>query len=197
MCAGIARGWLSLDQVGVIAQRAAEGIRRALCRACRGGVGRQLRAAVRLERDLSPIRCPNRSGLSQGTTMTHSATGGSAAPRGGRKVRCRPGVHRDALIAEGKQDHGPGDSTVQLPPFPDTVDALMRLIEAGWDADAIRRPHGHHHRCGARRVEKHSASLHLGPPLGNLERGYLTRDAACEVWFETSRRGHRSGGRRG
>ena len=30
------------------------------------------------------------------------------------------------------------------PPFPGTVEAFMRLVEAGWDAEAARRPHGHH-----------------------------------------------------
>ena len=31
-----------------------------------------------------------------------------------------------------------------MPPFPTTVDAFMSLVEAGWDVDAARRPHGQH-----------------------------------------------------
>jgi hypothetical protein len=49
--------------------------------------------------------------------------------------------HHDALIAEWKADHDTG-GTEQSPPLPSTVDGFLRLIEAGWDAEATRRPHG-------------------------------------------------------
>ncbi|ASL10684.1 HNH endonuclease domain-containing protein [Mycobacterium intracellulare subsp. chimaera] len=95
-------------------------------------------------------------------------------------------AHREALIAEWKHDHdngqGAGD---QRPPMPTTIDAFMRLIEAGWDAEATRRPHGQHTTVVAHLdIERSVAALHLGPLLSEAERQYLTCDATCEVWFE-------------
>ena len=61
----------------------------------------------------------------------------------------------------------------------------MRLVEAGWDAEAARRPHGHHTTVVMHLdVEQRVAALHLGPLLSEAERQYLTCDATCEVWFE-------------
>ncbi len=60
----------------------------------------------------------------------------------------------------------------------------MRLVEAGWDADAARRPHGQHTTVVVHLdVKDRVASLHLGPLLSDSERRYLTCDATCEVWF--------------
>ncbi len=183
---GLREGRLSLDQVGVIAQRAAEGSDEHYAALAAVASVSQLRAAVRLEPrpDSDPKPEPQRS-ITRHSDDAFSYWRIKLPHVEAAKFDAALASHRDALIAEWKQDHGPGDSTVQLPPFPDTVDALMRLIEAGWDADAIRRPHGHHTTVVVHvDVEKHSASLHLGPLLGNLERGYLTCDATCEVWFE-------------
>ena len=61
----------------------------------------------------------------------------------------------------------------------------MRLVEAGWDADAVRRPHGQHTTVVVHLdVNQRAASLHLGPLLTESERRYLLCDATCEVWFE-------------
>ena len=61
----------------------------------------------------------------------------------------------------------------------------MRLVEAGWDAEVARRPHGHHTTVVVHvDVEQRAAALHLGPLLSEAERRYLTCDATCEVWFE-------------
>ena len=61
----------------------------------------------------------------------------------------------------------------------------MRLVEAGWDAEAARRPHGQHTTVVVHvDVEHRAAALHLGPLLTDAERRYLTCDATCEVWFE-------------
>ena len=46
-------------------------------------------------------------------------------------------------MAEWKHDNG-GHASDQRPPLPNTTDAFMRLVEAGWDAEVARRPHGHH-----------------------------------------------------
>ena len=37
-----------------------------------------------------------------------------------------------------------GAATDQAPPLPGTAEAFMRLVEAGWDAEVARRPHGQH-----------------------------------------------------
>ena len=110
--------------------------------------------------------------------------------------------HRDALVADWKRDHDKADSidpedgskrqydaesaiSEQAPPFPDGVDAFMSLVEAGWDADVQRRPHGQHTTVVVHvDVEKPVAALHLGPALTNDDRRYLLCDATCEVWFE-------------
>ncbi|SPM30372.1 hypothetical protein I546_2872 [Mycobacterium terramassiliense] len=98
--------------------------------------------------------------------------------------------HRDALITEWKHDRGTGAAASEsTPQLPGTLEAFLRLVEAGWDAGAARRPHGQHttvvvHLDVAQRV----AALHLGPLLTDAERQYLSCDATCEVWFE--RDGH-------
>ena len=61
----------------------------------------------------------------------------------------------------------------------------MRLVEAGWDAEVARRPHGQHTTVVVHLdVSSALAALHLGPLLTDAERRYLTCDATCEVWFE-------------
>ena len=75
--------------------------------------------------------------------------------------------HRDALIAEWKHDHeNRGRASDIAPPLPGTVEAFMRLVEAGWDAEVARRPHGHHTTVVVHvDVEQRAAALHLGPLL--------------------------------
>ena len=102
--------------------------------------------------------------------------------------------HRDALIADWKRDHeagdgdgdGDGDQAYDPPPpFPDSVDAFMSLIEASWDTEVARRPHGQRTTVVVHLdVERDVTSLHLGPLLTDDERQFLTCDATCEVWFE-------------
>ena len=71
------------------------------------------------------------------------------------------------------------------PAVAERVEAFMRLVEAGWDAEAARRPHGHHTTVVMHLdVKQRAAALHLGPLLSQAERRYLTCDATCEVWFE-------------
>ncbi|MDT5297047.1 MAG: hypothetical protein QOG79_289, partial [Mycobacterium sp.] len=75
----------------------------------------------------------------------------------------------------------------QAPPLPNTVDAFMSLIEAGWDADVARRPHGQRTTVAVHvDLQTRVAALHLGPLLADDDRRYLTCDATCEVWFERS-----------
>ncbi len=61
----------------------------------------------------------------------------------------------------------------------------MTLVEAGWDADVARRPHGQHTTVVVHvDVKDRIAALHLGPLLSDADRRYLTCDATCEVWFQ-------------
>ena len=61
----------------------------------------------------------------------------------------------------------------------------MSLVEAGWDTEVARRPHGQHTTVVVHvDVEHRAASLHLGPLLSEDDRRYLLCDATCEVWFE-------------
>src|SRR6185312_913927 len=94
--------------------------------------------------------------------------------------------HLDALITHWKHDRDtnpqPGDTA---PPMPTTIDAFMSLIEAGWDADVARRPHGQRTTVVVHvDVDKPAAALHLGPLLSDDERRELLCDATCEVWFQ-------------
>ncbi len=89
------------------------------------------------------------------------------------------------MIAEWKRDHDDDGRAPNRPPLPEAGDAFMRLVEAGWDADAARRPHGQHTTVVMHLdVKDRIAALHLGPLLTDAERRYLTCDATCEVWFE-------------
>jgi hypothetical protein len=93
--------------------------------------------------------------------------------------------HRDALIAQWKRDRDSGSASEAAPPVPTTADAFMSLVEAGWDADVARRPHGAHTTVVLHLdVDKRIGALHAGPLLCDADRQYLTCDATCEVWFE-------------
>ncbi len=69
--------------------------------------------------------------------------------------------------------------------MPGDLEAFLRLVEAGWDAEATRRPHGAHTTVVVHvDLAERAAALHLGPLLSDAERQYLSCDASCEVWFE-------------
>ena len=59
------------------------------------------------------------------------------------------------------------------------------LVEAGWDSEVARRPHGAHTTVVMHfDVKDKIGSLHLGPLLSDADRRYFTCDATCEAWFE-------------
>lgn len=61
----------------------------------------------------------------------------------------------------------------------------MSLVDAGWDTEVARRPHGQRTTVVIHLdLEQRIGSLHLGPLLSEHERRYLTCDATCEVWFQ-------------
>jgi hypothetical protein len=188
---GMREGRLSLDQVGVIAARAGEGSDEHYAELARSATVNQLRTAVSLEPRPEPDPGPEpgpelRPSITKTSDEQFSCWRIKLPHLDAAKFDAALASHRDALIAEWKHDHGDGDGVLdQRPPLPTTGEAFMRLVEAGWDAEAARRPHGHHTTVVVHvDVEQRAAALHLGPLLTEAERQYLTCDATCEVWFE-------------
>ncbi len=184
---GMRDGRLSLDQVGVIASRATDGSDEHYAQLAAVATVNQLRTAVKLQPrpEPQPHPEPERSITKitdeQGTCWRIKLNHLDAA-----KFDAALQSHLDALITQWKRDHDdPGPPTEQTPPLPTTADAFLRLIEAGRDAEATRRPHGQHTTVVAHLdIKDRTAALHLGPLLSDDERQYLTCDATCEIWFE-------------
>jgi len=184
---GLREGRLSLDQVGVIAARAGEGSDEHYAELARVATVNQLRTAIKLEPRPQPDpRPPAQPSITKTCDEEFTCWRIKLAHPEAAKFDAALASHRDALIAEWKHDHGTGQTAAdQRPPLPGTLEAFMRLVEAGWDAEAARRPHGQHTTVVVHLdIEKRAAGLHLGPLLTDAERRYLTCDATCEVWFE-------------
>ncbi|MGX9788898.1 HNH endonuclease signature motif containing protein [Mycobacterium sp. MMS18-G62] len=199
--AGMREGRLSLDQVGVIAAHAADGSDEHYAQLAAVATVNQLRAAIKLEprpdRDPDPepepepeVEAEPECGSEPQISITKTSDERFTYWRitlphlESAKFDAALASHRDALITEYKRDHDKGASD-QSPPFPGTGEAFMRLVEASWDAEVARRPHGQHTTVVAHvDVEQRIAALHLGPLLSDAERQYLTCDATGEVWFE-------------
>jgi hypothetical protein len=180
-------GRLSLDQVGVIAARAGEGSDEHYAQLARSATVTQLRTAVRLEPRPEPQPGPEPERSITKTSSEEFTCWRIKLPHlDAAKFDAALASHRDALMAEWKRDHGTGEDASEIAaPMPDNVEAFMRLVEAGWDAEATRRPHGQHTTVVMHLdVEQRAAALHLGPLLSDAERRYLTCDATGEVWFE-------------
>jgi Domain of unknown function (DUF222)/HNH endonuclease len=186
---GMREGRLSADQVGVIAARAGEGSDEHYAELARVATVNQLRTAVKLEPRPDPDPAPRPAPELERSITTTSTEHGSCyritLPHlDAAKFDAALASHRDALIAEWKHDHGERASE-QRPPLPTTGDALLRLVEAGWDTEATRRPHGQHTTVVVHLdVAQRSAALHLGPLLSDADRRFLTCEATAEVWFE-------------
>ncbi|OBI17662.1 HNH endonuclease signature motif containing protein [Mycobacterium sp. E2497] len=181
---GLRDGRLSLDQVGIIAARAGDGSDAHYAELARVATVHQLRTAISLEPrpDPEPRREPERS-FRKTSTEQGSCYRIALPPPDAAKFDAALASHQDALVAEWKHDRADGASE-SAPPLPGTVEAFMRLVEAGWDAEAARRPHGQHTTVVVHvDAETRTAALHLGPLLTDAERQYLTCDATCEVWF--------------
>ncbi len=182
---GMREGRLSLDQVGVIAARAGRGSDEHYAQLARSATVTQLRTAVKLEPRPQPDPGPGPS-ITKTSGEEFSCWRIRLAPLDAAKFDAALASYREALIAEWKHDHGDGEGASDMaPPLPGTVEAFMRLVEAGWDAEATRRPHGQHTTVVVHLdVEQRAAALHLGPLLSDAERRYLTCDATGEVWFQ-------------
>jgi hypothetical protein len=185
--AGLREGRLSLDQVGVIAARAGAGSDEHYAQLAAVATVHQLRTAISLEPRPEPDPGPPPQASITKTAGEQASCWRIRLPHDeAAKFDAALASHRDALIADWKHDHDNGGHTGdQVPPMPGTVEAFMRLVEAGWDAEAARRPHGQHTTVVVHLdVEQRAAALHLGPLLSDADRQFLTCDATCEVWFE-------------
>jgi hypothetical protein len=178
-------GQLSLDQVGVIAARAGEGSDEHYLRLAQVATVTQLRTAVKLEpRAQSEASTQPRASITKNSDEQSTCWRITLPHLDAAKFDAALGAHREALIAEWKHDHREG-AAAGAPPMPGTLEAFLRLVEAGWDAEAARRPHAQHTTVVVHLdVEQPVAALHLGPLLSDAERRELTCDATCEVWFE-------------
>ena len=182
-------GRLSLDQVGVIAERAGDGSDAHYAELAESATVAQLRTAVKLEPrpEPDPDPQPERS-ITKSTDQTHTTYRIRLPHTDAAVLDAALQSHHDALIAQWKRDHDtghPAGVSDQAPPLPNTVDAFLSLVDAGWDTDVARRPHGQHTTVVIHLdITQRIAALHLGPVLPDHDRRYLTCDATCEVWFE-------------
>ncbi len=188
---GLREGRLSLDQVGVIAARAGEGSDAHYAQLAGVATVNQLRTAVKLEPRPEPDPDPKPwdpppSSITKTTTEDSCYWRIKLPHPDAAKFDAALASHREALIAEWKHDRDNGGSgTDNAPPMPGNIDAFLRLVEAGWDTEAARRPHAAHTTVVVHLdVAARAAALHLGPLLTNAERQELTCDATCEVWFQ-------------
>jgi hypothetical protein len=185
--AGLGEGSLSLDQVAVIAEKAVDGSDDHYAGLAQSATVAQLRTALNLapRPDTEPPVEPERSVTK--ITDDEFAIWRVKLPHLDAAVfDAALQSHLDALVAQWRRDHGERDqASEQAPPFPTVADAFMRLVELGWDADAVARPHGHRTTVVVHvDVESRVGSLHLGPALSEAERRYLTCDSLVETWFE-------------
>ena len=183
---GLREGRLSLDQVGVIAERAADGSDEHYAALAEVATVAQLRTAIKLEPQPQPDPQPERRRSITKTSDGQSTTFRITLPKlEAATFDAALQSHQDALIAEWKRDHDDERRAPNRPPLPGALDAFMRLVEAGWDTDVAGRPHGQHTTVVVHvDVTDRVAGLHLGPLLTDAERRYLTCDATCEVWFQ-------------
>ena len=185
--AGMREGRLSLDQVGVIAASAGEGSDEHYAQLAAVATVSQLRTAVALEPrpEPEPDRPPPRASITKTCDEQSSCWRITLPHPEAAKFDAALASHRDALITEWKRDHDNDTGDLVAPPLPGTLEAFMRLVEAGWDAEAARRPHGQHTTVVVHLdVTQRTAALHLGPLLSDADRRYLTCDATGELWFE-------------
>jgi len=183
---GLREGRLSLDQVGVIAARAGAGSDEHYAQLAQVATVGQLHTALRLEPRPDPDPAP-RPQPSITKTCREEVTCWriTLAHHEAAKFDAALAAHREALISEWKHDHGKAGHQPGAAPPPGTLASFLRLVEAGWDTEATRRPHSQHTTVVVHLdVTQRAAAPHLGPLLTDAERRYLTCDATWEVWFE-------------
>ncbi len=203
----LGEGRLSLDQVAVIAEHAGQGSDAHYAHLAASASVSQLRTAVKSEPrpDPEPVRDPfadadeepepapvPRPEITSTCDADYTYWRIKLPHEQSARFTAALQSHKDRLIAQHTRDHGTdptgdgdGDRGVQLPPWPSAGEAFMELVEAGWDAEATRRPHGQHTTVVVHvDIDTRVAALHLGPLLTDEERRFLLCDATCEVWFQ-------------
>ena len=149
----------------------------------------QLRTAVKLEPRPEPDPKPEpKRSISQSQPMSSSRRGGSdcPTPRPRSSRRRRAVATATALITDWKTRAptiDPATASERRRRSRATVDAFMSLVEAGWDADVARRPHGQHTTVvvhldvekRGRRPASGSAAVRGRPPLPDS----VMRPARC------------------
>nr|MDP9166559.1 HNH endonuclease [Actinomycetota bacterium] len=187
LAAMMRQGRLSLDQIGVIAEHGADGSDAHYAQSAASATVTQLRTAVKLEPhptpDPKPTPRPERS-MTKVVGETHITYRITLPKVEAAKFDAAVQSHQDALVADWTRDHGENASE-QSPPFPVAVDGFISLVDAGWDSDVARRPHGQHTTVVVHLdVESRTAALHLGSLLSDGDRRYLLCEADCEIWFQ-------------
>ncbi|BBY32933.1 hypothetical protein MMIN_09940 [Mycolicibacter minnesotensis] len=184
---GMREGRLSLDQVGVIAERAGAGSDEHYAQLAGVATVGQLRTAVKMEPRPEPGPRPDpRPAITRSSNAELDVWRIALPQTESAMFDAALQSHLDALIAEWSHDRDSNSATPDNPPpMPTQLDAFLSLVEAGWDSEAQRRPHGQRTTLVVHLdVEQQIGALHLGPLLRESERQYLTCDATCEVWFE-------------
>ncbi|ETZ99824.1 hypothetical protein I545_1599 [Mycobacterium kansasii 662] len=164
--AGMREGRLSLDQIGVIAARAGQGSDEHYAQLAQVATVNQLRTAVKLEPRPEPdLRPQPQPSITKTSDEQFSCWRITLPHPDAAKFDAALASHRDALIAEWKHDHGTGHGAAdQRPPMAGTLEAFLRLVEAGWDAEATRRPQRTaHHRGGTPRRRTARRGAASGP----------------------------------
>jgi hypothetical protein len=180
-------GRVSLDQIGVIAQRAGAGSDEHYAQLVSVATVTQLRTAVKLEPRSDPGPRPQpQPSITKITDDEFDFWRITLPHADSAKFEAALQSHHDALIAEWKRDRdSSGVEPDRHPPLPTNTDAFLRLVETGWDTEVHHRPHGQRTTVVVHLdVEQQLGALHLGPLLPDAERQFLTCDATCEVWFE-------------
>ncbi|WNG89617.1 DUF222 domain-containing protein [Mycobacterium sp. ITM-2016-00317] len=189
-------GRLSLDQVGAIAEGAGAGSDAHYAVLASHSTVAQLRTAIKQEPKPEPEPLPDAEAEPEPVVVPQP----SISKRVEGEFVCwqirlpAPEAaifdaalqsHQDGLIAQWQRDHPDSQDGAGRAPLPTGGNAFMALVEAGWDVEAARRPHGQHTTVVVHvDVKDKIAALHLGPALSAEQRRFLTCDASCEVWFE-------------
>ena len=135
---GMREGQLSLDQVGVIAERAGEGSDEHYAELA--SVAWSVSCVPRSSCEPRPepeSAAEHRSASITKTSDEHARCWRIRLPDvEAANFDAALGSHQEALIAEWKHDHDEdGEHGISAPPLPNTTDAFMRLVETGWDAE--------------------------------------------------------------
>ncbi|MGV0853040.1 DUF222 domain-containing protein [Mycolicibacterium phlei] len=194
-------GRLSLDQVGVIAQRAGDGSDDHYAELASEATVNQLRTALRLEERPEPEKREPKREFVKYTRDGYTTYRITVPTLEAAKIDAALDAQHEALINDHDRDEdtvpeGPNpdwpppmaketEVTEGRRPFPTLTDAFIAMVEAAWDAEVARRPHSAHTTVIVHLdPEKRAAWLHRGPLLSEEDRQLLLCDCTGELWLE-------------